>query len=141
MYHQSDTRSSAGFGIMLGMFRVVSLILAITFASWVMPLGVFIKPKDEKMACDGQRAFHMCSMMQKEAASKVSSPTVSIMNASGQEQGPRSQSSGGDNIVLNQALLAEQEQVTWFMVSDHPITTLFIIKPLEHPPQVASSKF
>ncbi len=42
--------------------RSISVILtAALFFLWILPLGVFIKPSQEKVACDGQRAICMCS--------------------------------------------------------------------------------
>lgn len=46
-----------------------------------MPLGAFIKPSQEKTACDGKRPFHMCSMM-KAPVKKSPPPGVSIQSAS-----------------------------------------------------------
>lgn len=43
------------------MRNVVLLSVAFSFFIWILPLGVFIKPAQEKLACDGQRAVCMCS--------------------------------------------------------------------------------
>ena len=36
-----------------------SLIVGV-FLVWLLPLGIFIKPSQERIACDGQRAICMC---------------------------------------------------------------------------------
>ncbi len=42
------------------MRRIVSLIIIVIFLIWLFPLGVFIKPTDEKKVCGGQRAICLC---------------------------------------------------------------------------------
>ena len=64
-----------------------------------MPLGAFIRPSQEKTACDGRRAFHMCSMSMGKINPKPSSK-VTFTNANGSEQGPKSSASSGDNFVI-----------------------------------------
>ena len=52
------------------MFRGLSVIILFVFVSWLLPLGIFIKPSQEKIACDGQRAICMCSHSGGALASK-----------------------------------------------------------------------
>jgi len=40
--------------------RSVAIISLLIFVVWILPLGVFIKPSAEKLACAGQRAICMC---------------------------------------------------------------------------------
>ncbi len=80
------------------MFRLTSLIATACFILWILPLGAFIKPSQEKMACDGKRAFHMCSMSMGKVNPEPSSK-VTFNNANGSEQGPKSSASGGDDFV------------------------------------------
>ncbi len=41
---------------------LVSLLSITLFFLWILPLGFFIKPDQEKTACGGLRAVCMCSM-------------------------------------------------------------------------------
>ncbi len=75
------------------MKRITALFSLVTVILWLMPLGAFIKPSQEKTACDGKRAFHMCSMM---AQTSEKSDTVSITVPSGAGSGARSAVSGDD---------------------------------------------
>ncbi len=43
------------------MFRWNYLILIVCFIFWIIPLGAFIKPAQEELACNGQRAICLCS--------------------------------------------------------------------------------
>jgi hypothetical protein len=51
------------------MKRVLTIVLLAAFIFWILPLGFFIKPSQEKIACDGQRAICMCHVMIKSHAS------------------------------------------------------------------------
>ena len=42
------------------MNKIISLITISIFFIWILPLGVFIKPENEKKACNGQRAICLC---------------------------------------------------------------------------------
>jgi hypothetical protein len=42
------------------MKKSLILFLAVSFIIWILPLGYFIKPSQQKIACDGQRAMCMC---------------------------------------------------------------------------------
>jgi hypothetical protein len=44
--------------------KFTAIILSFLFLIWLLPLGVFIKPSQEKIACAGQRAVCMCSSTQ-----------------------------------------------------------------------------
>jgi hypothetical protein len=78
------------------MRKVVSLFITLAVLVWLMPLGAFIKPSEEKSACGGKRAFHMCSMMQAKADPNPSTTPV-FQSASGFEHQAKSQASGGGN--------------------------------------------
>jgi hypothetical protein len=41
--------------------RQVAVFITVLFFIWILPLGVFIKPSQEKVACGGQRAICLCS--------------------------------------------------------------------------------
>ncbi|HTL70136.1 MAG TPA: hypothetical protein VL404_02475 [Candidatus Eisenbacteria bacterium] len=51
------------------MRRATAFVALWALAAWVLPLGAFIKPSMEKIACGGHRAFHMCCSMGKIAPS------------------------------------------------------------------------
>lgn len=42
------------------MKQLISLLTALMLFIWILPLGVFIKPSQEKSACGGLRAVCMC---------------------------------------------------------------------------------
>lgn len=83
------------------MKRLVSFSAAVAFTAWILPLGFFIKPSQEKTACGGQRPFHMCSMMKKmrtDAAPKA----VSYQSASAEKTQKAAAGSGADDFLIKQ---------------------------------------
>jgi len=63
-----------------------------------MPLGAFIKPSQEDLACGGKRAFHMCCMMKGQVRPEgvvkiIFSGTASV------EKNARSSAAGGDDFI------------------------------------------
>lgn len=80
------------------MRKLVALFSAACVFLWILPLGAFIRPSQEKTACDGKRAFHMCSMgffsnEQKEPTSQK----ISFTSGSGVEKTNKSASGSGGN--------------------------------------------
>jgi hypothetical protein len=67
------------------MNKVFGSFLVISFVLWVLPLGVFIKSSQEKLACDGQRAICMCHAMvlKSPGAGLKIGPSTNKENSSG----------------------------------------------------------
>ncbi len=83
--------------------RVFAAFVSVTIFLWVLPLGNFIKPTQEKSACGGGRAMHMCTM----GMGKVQAPTsdaskISFTNPGSVEKTnkPSGGSAGNDFIDL-----------------------------------------
>jgi len=53
------------------MSKLTTSLLLTSFILWILPLGIFIKPSQEKFACDGQRAMCMCRVMMHKSSDKV----------------------------------------------------------------------
>jgi len=76
------------------MKRWLASFLVIGFILWIMPLGYFIKPSQEKLACDGQRAMCMCCMMKPKVSDKAMEAGINLKVASSSN---KESSSGGGN--------------------------------------------
>jgi hypothetical protein len=108
-----------------------------------MPLGVFIKPSQEKMACDGKRAFHMCSMMTPEAAAHAAkSNRISFTSqASGLEKHAKAQGAGGDEfLAAHRPLFHAPASVFWPQESFVSPQSAYY-SSLYRPPQAAPVTF
>ena len=67
------------------MRTTVVTLTALLFFIWLLPLGIFIKPSQEKFACDGQRAICLCSHMK---VSKAMESSVGLnLRASASKEG------------------------------------------------------
>ena len=51
--------------------RFIHTAVAFVFLVWILPLGVFIKPWQERVACGGQRAICLCSHRTAKPQNKV----------------------------------------------------------------------
>jgi hypothetical protein len=81
--------------------KFISFISATTILIWILPLGAFIGSSQEKKACDGRRAFHMCSMGAFKIRKDAQSGRISFTNASNADKTNKSASSSGGNDFTN----------------------------------------
>jgi len=80
------------------MKNVFLSFVLISFILWILPLGYFIKPSQQQLACDGQRAMCMCHVMLPKSVDKVM-PGVSLK--AGATQGKENSSGGTGNYFVN----------------------------------------
>ena len=85
------------------MKRFLLLFLLFGFLLWILPLGYFIKPSQEHLVCDGQRAFCMCCMMKPKVADKAMEAGVSLK--AGTSTGKESSSGGGNYFVSTKPIV------------------------------------
>ena len=111
---------------------LTSFVLLCLFL-WLLPLGAFIKPSQEKIACDGHRAFHMCSMMMGKIDPNPS-PEVKF-SSGGEQRTAKSSAAGGDDFIpvrfFNDFSEVEQVSVEFCRIFVSPIVSLSI----DHPPK------
>ncbi len=122
------------------MHRTFSAFVTLCLVFWLMPLGAFIKPSQEKTACDGKRAFHMCSMMsggETAGAAKSYDGMVKMSNASGVEKTSKtSVSSGGDDLLLLAvAASAANNPSLRFQREENTSLQFLLNRPVEPPPK------
>ncbi|MDE1920853.1 MAG: hypothetical protein KGJ09_02425 [Candidatus Omnitrophica bacterium] len=53
------------------MHKILPSLCLAGFVLWIMPLGYFIKPSEQKLFCGGQRAMCMCSIFLPKAPDKA----------------------------------------------------------------------
>lgn len=86
------------------LIRITALCAAAALLLWVLPLGVFIKPSQEKTACGGKRAFHMCSSMSVAAAPAATSDVLAYaQTASDLLKTSKAASGCSDEVLLEDA--------------------------------------
>ncbi len=84
---------------------IVSAALSLAFCAWILPLGAFIKPSQEKTACGGARAFHMCTMGM-QAEKKADSDKITFTSASAAEKTNKPAASSGGNSFTQDSVSA-----------------------------------
>jgi hypothetical protein len=80
------------------MKRLLPSLLVVSFILWILPLGSFIKPSQEKLACDGQRAMCMCHVLILKS-DKVMEP--GLMIKAGSSANKENSSGSGNNYFVS----------------------------------------
>lgn len=121
------------------MRKFVSSLSVITILVWVLPLGVFIKPSQEKTVCGGKRAFHMCHMAKASATSQNESTKITLNTAGQSGQEKEKGGSSGNEMQLDEITRSAREKYSFYHFNESlpyrkslsrlifrpPITTLF----------------
>lgn len=117
------------------MKKAAATFSAITILLWVMPLGAFIKTSQEKTACGGSRAMHMCMMGMKAAPPEHGDSKISFSNPSAVEktQKPASTETGG--VLLNAARPFQVELSDGMIRFSELSFTSIILPPLDQVPK------
>lgn len=69
------------------MRRFIGLITTLLLFIWLLPLGAFIKPEQEKEACAGKRAICLCShLLKKQLAKNANKTFLQAASASSAEK-------------------------------------------------------
>ncbi len=100
------------------MRRLFSLATVICFSVWILPLGNFIKLSEEKTACGGNRAFHMCSMMTPKVHPVGDSQKVTFTSTSGVEKTQKSAAAGGNDFFSAASFAGTPDLISKFSESD-----------------------
>jgi hypothetical protein len=112
--------------------KIFISILAFSFTLWIMPLGIFIKPSQQKLACDGQRAICMCHAFIPKADISIDS---GVMLKAGSPTNNAS-SSAGNYFVSTKPLLVLQARTGFLFESPHFCYKSPFIISLEHVPKI-----
>ena len=118
------------------MQRAVSSLLVIFFILWILPLGYFIKPSQEKVACDGQRAFCMCCC---HIFKKTSNTAVKVvLSCPTQGTSKETSSSGGASnyFISNKPVMPEINLQASQWAASKIFPTLPFIRSIEFVPKI-----
>lgn len=114
--------------------KTISLTTALLFFIWILPLGVFIKPAQEKFACNGQRAICLCSHLM---AKKSSSQPAKIINPSGGTQKDAGGPGGANHdFWLTEANLMIPQKISKYLHQPTCLYSFLDDKSIEHVPKV-----
>ncbi len=115
------------------MTRFTAIIILSVFALWLLPLGVLVKPSQEKLFCGGQRAICLCSHMKAKAkASHAAEPVMTVTPSANKEAAGFSSSAFDVTALLRPAGSAGAVQ---YISSQHNFYNLSVSRPVEHVPK------
>ncbi len=77
----------------------VSCSACLSFILWVLPLGFFINPSQEKLACDGQRALCMCRALVPKSSEKAMEAGINLK--AGASANKENSSGGAGNYFIS----------------------------------------
>jgi hypothetical protein len=113
--------------------------MTVCFFVWLLPLGAFIKGSMEKIACNGQRAFHMCTHMMNGNDALGSTPSkVTTFNPSPQKNTAKSQASAGIDFLLLDLAHRFQDKTDFFYLWTPHFYPQSYYPPIDYPPEILS---
>lgn len=117
------------------MRQAVLSLTALLFLIWILPLGIFIAPSKEKIGCNGQRAFCMCSHMTTKQQQNDAGKTVYKGSSDSQKE---QNGAGGSSHYFLPAQKKDQDYLQ-FSLYDQKQSLLYSLlsaRPIEHVPKV-----
>ncbi len=119
------------------MKRILISILVCIFSLWLMPLTAFVKPSQDKLICDGQRAICLCRHQGGEGKIKPQQQMAAFQSSSTETQ---KESSGGmsPRFLTRQMFSDALLPVRQFVLSEYRFLYSFRFVPaFEHVPKAA----
>jgi len=83
--------------------KILTSMLVFSFILWVLPLGYFIKPSQEKAACNGERAICMCHAVIFKSVAKSMETGMSLK--AGQAANKENSSGPGNSFISAKSIL------------------------------------
>ena len=116
------------------MRKLISIFLAFEFFIWLLPLGAFIDPAKEKLACDGQRAICLCSHLLAKHHSPMGIDKILFQSAS--EVQKEKNNSAGQNFLFTSLSNLINPSERFSFQTKQLLYTLLAAKPVEHVPKI-----
>lgn len=118
------------------MQKFIASLTAILFIAWILPLGFFITPSKEKIACNGQRAICMCS----HAMAKQSAKNVGVGKAAYKGSGAAQKEQNGPGGSSHHFLAVQKKnqinrQISFYHREQSTFYSLLVVRPIEHVPK------
>jgi hypothetical protein len=116
------------------MKRFLSFLTSFLFLIWILPLGVFIKPSQEKEFCNGRRAICLCTKLMAKMKDQGCTKKIWIQNAPVKEEGP----SAGFNqhfLLSQMSLFLKSSHFASIILQQNPYQFL-LVRQLDPVPKV-----
>ncbi len=116
------------------MRRFIGFLTVLLFFIWILPLGIFIKPSQEKVACDGQRAICLCSHLIAKQEAKNAGKT--IYKGSGAAQKEQNGPGGSSHhFLVAQKKNQINRQLSLYHQQQSFLYSLLVVRSIEHVPK------
>lgn len=114
---------------------LISILTVLLFFIWILPLGVFIKPSQEKMTCGGKRAICMCSHAK---VTQSQSKAIEGFGMKANSNNKESSAAGGSGHYFLTAHLPMLNELTMRALNDTMLLAYRnpFLRSIEHIPKV-----
>jgi hypothetical protein len=117
------------------MNKLLSSFLVISFILWILPLGIFVKPSQEKLACDGQRAICMCHALVLKESDKAMEAGINLKAGSSTNKENSSAGAGNYFVSAKPKVILNLHATSFFENQYHCYKNPFLAS-LEYVPKV-----
>ncbi len=117
------------------MKRSLSSFLLVCFVLWVLPLGFYIKPSLQKLACDGQRAICMCHAFVFKTSDQAMEPGIALKPGASTNKENASGGTSNNYISLKPAVILNLQQASFFETQYFSYKSPFLAA-LEYVPKI-----
>jgi hypothetical protein len=117
------------------MRKFISIITLALFILWIAPLGTFIRPEQEKKACNGRRAICLCTHLLKKQMAKMAGKQYLKSRGNDNKEQNSSSPSGPDYIYTLKTRDFKLAKDQYFQSTSNLIDQ-FVTRPIEHVPKV-----
>ncbi|MCA9408094.1 MAG: hypothetical protein KC733_05355, partial [Candidatus Omnitrophica bacterium] len=94
------------------MQRFLSIVILVLFFIWILPLGAFIKPNQEKKACHGRRAICLCSHL---IAKQLAKMADKVLLKQGHSSTEKESSGSPENSFTITAMIKQPKHLNSFL--------------------------
>lgn len=112
--------------------KILSFTIVAIFMTWLVPLGFFIKPAQEKTACGGQRAICLCSSNSKLKSAAAPAVTLKTVDSSSHS---KENSGGGQHEYLAAGASLVLPVTTSGFIRESFLKIASLIKIIDHVPK------
>ena len=121
------------------MSKVFSCVATLIFFVWLLPLGAFIQPSQEKKVCGGLRAICLCAPVSQLEKSSGHARTMHLVRTGVTQESPSTSPAGGggENFLFPTARALPHPPLTEVAFSQREfLYSLLLLKNIEHVPKV-----
>lgn len=118
------------------MQKFVGFFTAFLFFIWILPLGIFIKPAQEKIACDGQRAICLCSHLVAKQIAKNAGKAAYKPSRTAEPKESNGPGGFSHYYLFAQRTNSSNKQITFYHQQQSSLYSLIVVRLIDQVPKV-----